>query len=288
MDPHARFEPKSIDDVKKQVGQLADVNMDILKVFYDDMSHAFNKPLPKLERLMLENIVTEAHAKDLKVMVHAYELENHKDALKAGVDIVAHSVVTAPIDDEYTALAQKNKLLYIGTLSVYHDVFNKDEIRAFIARDVVQRTVPKKTLDTLAPGGPLDGFEETIKREYFKQQLPTIMANMKKAHESGIAIAVGPDTGVPGAFPGIAVHREMELMVKAGVPASAVLVAATKTGAEYLGQPLLGTVEVGQIADLIIINGDPLNDITQTLNLQTVIKSGRVVNREKLLQDIMK
>lgn len=285
--PSARIEPRDLRDVQQQVGRLADAQVDILKVFYDDMSVAFTSPLPQLEKGLLESIIKEAHSKKLKVMVHAYNNENHKDALKAGADMMAHSAVTAPVDDEYLQLARKNKTLYLATLSVYHDVFDEKVIRDFIARDFVQKTVPKKTLDTLVEKGPLDSFEKTIKQDYFKRQLPTIMANLKKVFESGIAVGVGPDTGVPGAFPGIAVHREMELMVQAGLPPAAVLVAATKTAADYLGQPLLGTIERGKMADVVIVNGDPLEDIRHTRHIECVIKEGHIINRERLLEDIL-
>jgi imidazolonepropionase-like amidohydrolase len=232
-------------------------------------------------------VIEEAHSLGLKVMVHAYKTEDHKDALRAGADIVAHSAITNPVDDEYINLARKNRTLYLSTLSVYYDVFDEDSIREFIKQDFVQRTVPKKTLETLTAKEPLDSFEKSIKQDFIKQQLPTIAGNLKKLSENGIAIGVGPDTGVPGSFPGIAVHREMELMAKAGVPPAQVLVAATKTAATYLGQRSLGTIERGKVADLILVRGNPLEDIRNTREIELVIKEGRVINREKLLGEIM-
>lgn len=285
--PDARIEPKDLKEAERQVDRLAAAKVDILKVFYDDMRSAFTAPLRKLERTLMQGIIARAHSRKLRVMVHAYDTENHKEALRAGADIMAHSAVTAPIDREYLELARKNKTLYLATLSVYHDVFDEKAIRALIAQEFVRKSVPKKTLDTLAENGPLDDFEKTINQAYFKRQLPTIQANLKKAFENGIAVGVGPDSGVPGAFPGISVHREMELMVEAGIPPAHVLVAATKTGAEYLGQKSLGTIEKTKIADLVIVSGDPLKDIRNTRNIELVIKDGRVVNREKLLDEIL-
>ena len=76
-------------------------------------------------------------------------------------------------------------------------------------------------------------------------------------------------------------------MVQSGVNPARVLVAATRTAAEYLGQRSLGTVEPGKIADLIVVAGNPLEDIRSTRNIETVIKAGQVINREKLLAEIM-
>ena len=82
-------------------------------------------------------------------------------------------------------------------------------------------------------------------------------------------------------------HREMELMAKAGVPASDLLVAATRTGAEFLGQDAIGTVEPGKTADLVIVDGDPLEDITNTRNISAVIQDGRIIDREQLLRETL-
>src|SRR5262245_8240831 len=286
-DPNARFEPINQAEIRQQVGKLADAGIKILKLFFDDMNDSFSQPLPKMKRKLMEAIISEAHARNLKVMVHAYNTVDQKAVIRAGANIMAHSAVTAPVDDEYLALAKQSKTLYLATLCVYHDVFDENVIRSYIAQDIVKKSVPKKTLDTLISPEPLNSFEKSIKQANIKRLLPTIQSNLKKVAESGIPIGVGPDTGVPGAFPGLAVHREMELMVQAGVSPAAVLVAATRNAAEYLGEPMLGTIEKGKTADVVIVSGDPLQNIRNTSNVETVIKDGKVINREKLRADIM-
>lgn len=287
LNPSARIELKDLEDVKRQIDRLVAAKVDILKLFYDDMSSSFVTSLPKLEKRLMEAVIDEAHTRKLKVMVHAYRTEDHKEVIRAGADIMAHSAITTPVDDEYLRLAKESKTMYVASLSVYHDVFNENVIRELIDYESVRRTVPKKTLDTLRSKEPLDSFEKTIKQDYIKRQLPTIDSNLKKVSENGVAIGVGPDTGVMGAFPGFALHREMELMVQAGLSPASVLVAATKTGAEYLGQPMLGTIEKGKTADMVIVEGSPLEGIKATRNVEIVIKDGQLVNREKLLEEIM-
>lgn len=284
--PIARMEPSNLTEAEQQVNCLADAAVDILKIYYDTQCCAFLNPLPKLDTAIMERIIGEAHHRKLRVMLHAYDNRYHKDALRAGVDILAHSAVTAPVDDEYLELAGTAKTLYLATLSVYRDAFDEKSLRDFIAQDFVEKTVPKKTLDTLAEGGPLDDFAKVIKQPYMRDQFPTIQANLRKVFESGVAIGVGPDTGVMGAFPGLSVHREMELMVEAGIPPAQVLVAATRIGAEYLGEQSLGTIEPGKIADLVIVNGNPLEDIKDTRNIEMVIKEGCFIDRERLLEEI--
>jgi imidazolonepropionase-like amidohydrolase len=285
--PLARKEPKSAREAAEQVNELADAGVDILKIYYDTQCCAFVDPLPRLDTKIMERIIETAHARNLKVMVHAYDNKYHVDALRAGVDILAHSAVTAPVDDEYLKLAAEADALYLATLSIYHDAFDAASLREFVAQDLVQATVPKKTLDTLAEGGPLDGFLTITRKDYIKEQLPTIRSNLKKVADSGIAIGVGPDTGVMGAFPGLSVHREMELMVQAGVQPARVLVAATRTAAERLGATPLGAIAEGKDADLMVVDGNPLEDITHTRNIQMVMKQGRIVDRKALLNEIL-
>ncbi|HUE81546.1 MAG TPA: amidohydrolase family protein [Pyrinomonadaceae bacterium] len=285
--PDARIELTDRTSIKQQVRRLANAKVEILKLFYDDMSSSFTRPLPKLEKELMEAVISEAHANKLKVMVHAYRTDDHKDAMRAGADVMAHSAITEPVDDEYIELARKSRTMYLATLSVYHDVFDEHSIRSLVAEEFVQRTVPQKTLKTLTDAEPLNSFVKSIKQDYIKQQLPTIDANLKKLSENGIAIGVGPDTGVPGSFPGIAVHREMELMVQAGVIPAKALVAATKTGAACLGQKLLGSVETGNKADVVIVKGNPVDDIKNTRKIEVVIKEGQLIDRERLLSEIM-
>lgn len=285
--PIARVEPNDAASASDSVDSLARASVDFLKVYYDAQCCAFVSPLPKLERAVMESIVVAAHARGLKVMVHAYDNENHLDALRAGADIMAHSAVTAEVDREYVDLARKNGALYLATLSVYADAFDQRSLREFIRQDFVQGAVPRRTLDSLGEDGPLDSFLKTVKQGYLQRQLPVIRKNLRTLFENGVPIAVGPDTGVMGAFPGISVHREMELMVEAGVPSADVIVAATSAPARYLGLDSLGTIELGKTADAVLVGRNPLDDIRNTRQIEMVIKQGAVVDRAGLLRRIL-
>lgn len=285
--PEARVELTDATNIRAEVGRLARANVRIMKLFYDDMSSSFVSPMPKLKKELMEAVIREVHARKLKVMVHAYRTEDHKDALRAGADIMAHSAITEAVDAEYIELARRNNTLYLATLSVYHDVFDESAIRELISRDFVQKSVPQKTLKTLASPEPLNSFEKSIRQSFIKGQLSTIDANLKALSENKIAIGIGPDTGVPGSFPGIAVHREMELMVNAGVTPVAALIGATGTAATYLGQRSLGRLAPGNVADVVMIKGNPLEDIRSSRNVEVVIKAGKILNREALLSQIM-
>ncbi len=95
--------------------------------------------------------------------------------------------------------------------------------------------------------------------------------------KAGGNIVTGTDA--PAITPGISMHREMEFLVNMGLTPMQAILAATKTGAEYLGvEKDLGTIEPGKLADVIIVDGDPLKNIRDTRNIVTVIKDGVVMD----------
>jgi len=104
--------------------------------------------------------------------------------------------------------------------------------------------------------------------------------NVRKLREAGVKIAAGTDAGNPGVLFGPSLHRELELLVEAGLTPMEAILAATKNAAELLGMEELGTLEPGKLADLIAVEGNPLRDISTIRDIRLVIKGGKVlVNR---------
>lgn len=285
--PDARLELDDVDAVPDAIARLAGTGVNFVKVFYDDMCCAFHRAMPKLRKPVMERVIVEAHRHGLPVAVHVYELEGHKDVLRAGGDVLYHSAVTGRIGDDYIKLAQERGAAYVATLSIYHDTYNPAMVRQWAESPWVREATPGRTLDTLAPGGPLDDFESFTRRDHMAQQFPNILANIKRVCDAGLPFAAGPDTGVPGVFPGISVHREMELMVMAGVPPVMAIRAATMNAAALIFEPSLGRIAPGMSADMILLKEDPLADIRATRSIDTIWKAGAAVNRAALLADIM-
>jgi imidazolonepropionase-like amidohydrolase len=97
-----------------------------------------------------------------------------------------------------------------------------------------------------------------------------------RLHQAGIPVLTGSDAPTPGTFPGISLHEELEELVAAGMPPAAVVAAATIGAARYLGlADSLGTVAVGRLADLVLVEGDPLRDIRNTRRIAAVWIDGR-------------
>ena len=192
----------------------------------------------------LANLVKEAHLSGRKVAAHAHGAAGIKAALRAGVDSIEHGSMT---DDEAIALFKSTGAFLVPTL---------------MAQESVER---------LAKSGVLKG-QRAEKALYIS---PLARENIKKAIAAGVKIALGTDSGV---FPHGKNAHEFELMVGLGMNPMVAIVAGTKNAAELLGlDKELGTVEVGKIADLVAVDGNPLDDVKTLTVPAFVMHEGKVV-----------
>jgi imidazolonepropionase-like amidohydrolase len=224
----------------------------------------------------------EAHARHLPLIVHATGLAEAKAALRAGADLLVHSVWDLPVDGEFLDLAKKNGTIYCPTLTVAggYDRMN---------RSVVSGTPPE--VDD--PGGCVD--EETIARiastpragagkvdaakagrfADLERLGRTMAANLRAVHDAGIPIAMGTDAGNPLTLHGPSVYAEMEAMEAAGLTPMEVLVDATRIGARAMGREKdLGTIEPGKAADLLVLSGDPSASVKNLRKVRFVVRGG--------------
>lgn len=111
-----------------------------------------------------------------------------------------------------------------------------------------------------------------------KDVFPVALQIVRRLHEGGVGLTAGSDVGMPWITPGVSLHRELQLLVQAGIDKADVIVMATRNGAEGLGlEDQLGTVEAGKLADLVVLSEDPLSDIHNTRSLAAVYKAGELV-----------
>ena len=105
----------------------------------------------------------------------------------------------------------------------------------------------------------------------------------QKMHTSGVLFLAGTDSPNPSILPGFALHDELRLLVSAGFNPMEAIQAATLNPARYLGRERdIGTIETGKLADLVLLDANPLDDISNTQKIRAVIVNGRYLNRETL------
>ena len=229
----------------------------------------------------------EARRLGLPLIVHATGLREAKVALRAGAQLLVHSVWDQPVDQELIDLALDHGAIYCPTLTVgsgYVRMFEGAVTGAPPVVDDPHGCVDKETLGKVAETVELGAIAEaegmtatsvaagatrTAQRDRIAAQ------NLDRLHQAGVTIAMGTDAGNPLTLHGPSIYAEMEAMQAAGLTPSEVLVAATRGGATAMGrQDDLGTIEAGKIADLVILEADPTTDIANMRQLRYVVRAG--------------
>jgi|GEM_PF-555773 len=274
--------PTTEEEAREAVKKLAPKKPDLVKIIYEKGSKKFTS----LTFELMEVIIDEAHKNDLKIVTHITTLEQAKDAVKAGTDGLAHIVANKEVDEALLKDMKDKNVFCLPTLSVF-EVFSGLSLSSqkFLEWPLVAKGVCQEIVEDLKEKSKLEMF---TKNTFFKKErLSFAKINLKKMADSGIKLALGTDAGNPVVFFGSAVHRELELTVEAGLSPLEAITAATKNAADILEQDdKLGTLAQGKLADILIINENPLEDIKNTQDIFMVIKNGEILDREKLAEEI--
>ncbi|MEP7067588.1 MAG: amidohydrolase family protein [Usitatibacter sp.] len=233
-----------------------------------------------------------AHAANVRLAVHATELVTAKAALRAGADFLVHSVEDRAIDDEFVALMKKNDAVYCPTLFVTMGYM-------YALSGTWRPTEEEKRLADpriLAAMGDL----AKMPKEAIPERVALMMSNppqvkpsqvaldnLRKVWDAGITVAMGTDAGNIGTLHGPSVFREMELMTRAGLTPLQVLRSATWNGARVMGLDRAGgAIEAHRLADLVILDADPLQSVANLSRIHRVIKGGAVFDPAELMKAV--
>jgi imidazolonepropionase-like amidohydrolase len=274
--------PTTEEEARQAVQKLIQAEPDQIKIIYEKGSKRFTS----LSYELMGTIIDESHKNDFKVVTHILTFEQAKDALRAGTDGLAHMVSDREVDEEFLDEMKQRNVFCIPTLTVYESLSGGMlTIPENLNGPLAKKGICREILADLKQKKEMPGLKESLGN--MKDALHFAQINAKKMHDKGIKLAVGTDAGNPAVFFGPSVHREMELLVEAGISPAEVLRAATINAAEILGQQeRLGTISKGKLADILVIEGNPLEDIRNTQNIFMVIKNGHILDREVLARMI--
>jgi imidazolonepropionase-like amidohydrolase len=243
-------------DGRKAVQDLAAHKVDIVKIWVDDRDGKYQKLTPALYGAVID----EAHKDGLRVTAHIFKLEDAKGVLRAGVDAFAHSVRDRDVDDEFMSLVKQHPNLVVNP-------------------NLPDRGVKTDVSWLKASLSPADmqKVEEANTDRPKAQEFYGIQArNLARLNAAGVRIILGTDGNTPWGP-----HVEMADMVAAGVTPMQVIVASTRNPAEFLRMADAGTLEVGKSADFIVLDANPLDDITNTRRISAVYLRGAAVDRTR-------
>ena len=284
------YTPDSVDGIRESIMEIKAANADGVKIVYDDLSYVTSQPRPMLKSEVVEAIIKEAHKQGLKVYVHAPILKYAKEALRFGADGLVHGIISDPVDAELISLMKKNRAVYITTHAIFESVADTG---GWARREVAfddRGSIPKEVFALGTDPQRIKAWEERWDNLWMaKAKLSVLRANLKKLQDSGINVVLGSDTSSAGSGTGVLLglgsQVELTLLVEAGLTPLQALQAATINAARMIGKEKeLGTVEPGKHADLLILDADPLADISNVRRIHRVIKGGVAYDPAEVLR----
>jgi len=273
VEPDQLYRVNTPDEARSAVREMAGRKADVIKLWLDSV----NGTLPtKMSPEIYTAAIDEAHRAGLRVAVHIHDFDDAKAILDANADIIAHGVRDRPVDAAFIEEMKAKGTWYIPTLAL-------DEA-TFVYADDPPWTHTAFFKGALSPAlrAQLESNDWRVKTRAApesaaaRKSLDMNLRNVKTLYEAGVKIGFGTDSGAsPLRIPGIAEHRELELLVRAGLTPLQAITLATSKAAELLKLNDRGTVAEGKWADLVVLDADPSVDIGATDRIAAVWHRGR-------------
>ena len=245
------------------------------RVVYDHRAY-LGRAMPTIDRPTLDAVVATAKANGLKTVVHVGTWEDLRHAILAGAAAVTHTPEGPPPAD-IPALMVERGTLHISTLAVQSDYSRFADDPSLLDSPLLASMIGAKAISLYKqpPTGMLAGWLklQRTSREAIAMAVRTLSA-------AGVIMVTGTDGGNPAVFQGYSVHRELRLLVEAGLSPWDALRATTINAARLLGRKW--GMEIGDEGTLLILDGSPLVDVRNTERIHAVILRGVRVDRDAI------
>ena len=277
--------PKTQEEARKQVDDLAAKGVNAIKGILEAgvPGHTFNR----MNLDLLRAVVEEAHVIKLPASIHTGDSRDVIDAVALGADSIEHGSFRDEIPDATIAEMAAKGIAFDPTLSVAEGFtdFSKGKTD-LLKRSLVQQVATKELLtgtEHATTSDEMKPFREQIGQYPMSVEIGD--RNLMKAWHAGVLLVTGSDAGNFLVIHGPTVQREIELWVAAGIPPAVALQAATLNAAKLLrADRRIGTIEKGKEATLLIVDGNPLQDVRALSSVSVVLLKGERVNRNTLFE----
>jgi len=264
------------EEARAAVRQTAARHPDLVKIWVDD----FHGTLAvKMSPAISNAVIDEAHKLGLRVAAHVYYLADAKELVRAGADVLAHGVRDHPVDAELIALMKAHGTWYIPTLDLDESSFIYAEHPDWMDTPFFEQALSPALSAQFKNQAWREGvLNKTHDVDVSREALAMNKRNLKALVDAGIPIGFGTDSGAtPLRIPGIAEHRELRLMVDAGLTPLQAIHIATEESAALLHLHDRGIIAPGKLADLVLVDGDPTAHIQDADKIVAVYHRGRLV-----------
>jgi imidazolonepropionase-like amidohydrolase len=275
------IEVDSPEMARELVRKQLEYKPDLIKIWFivpGDGNFTPNLPI-------IEATIDEAHAAGVRVAVHATQLEAARASVKAGADVLVHSVDDEEVDEEFVALVKESGVIYTSTLIVmegYGDVLGGNVRMTNVERELGDPDVVMTWSEV--PMGPDAEAIRARRRARLERTMLIMQRNLRMMQDGGAIIAAGTDAGNIGTLHGPAIHREYELMAEAGLTPREILVSTTRNAAlVFAAEPETGTLTTGKYADFLVLDADPLADVANLQRIHRVVKGGVALDPADIL-----
>jgi imidazolonepropionase-like amidohydrolase len=250
---------------------------DLVKLTFDEHGWGTRPLIPLLEPELMAEVGRYFNEHGIRTTVHISHEFRARQAIEAGINTLAHPIIQGPVSEGFVRLMAATKVPMVSTLTIGEGYSRLVEHPEFLDRPIYQATYEPETLEQLRTT-VRDGYAARTWTTWMKVMTPVAQENLRLIADAGGVIVLGSDQST-----GPASHRELELMVEGGIPALEAIRIGTLNAAIFMGKEReLGSVEVGKLADLVLLSADPLENISHTQEIDLVIKGGKIVDRSAL------
>ena len=236
-----------------------------------------------LSERLLAALVRAAAADSMRVVADLGASNGSDWGIRSGIAAYAHAP-TAAISDATISSMKARGMMNISTLAVFESFAHRRlrDLR-FLDEPLLARSMPPLFIDELRTFArrPTTAAEDAMAARY-AGGMATAMSNVRRMHAAGVPIVAGTDAPYPGVFFGEGLHRELELLVEAGLTPLEAISAATSNAAKFAHDSTWGTIEIGKRADLLLIDGRPHERIGDTRRIVALMQNGRLLDRNQL------
>jgi imidazolonepropionase-like amidohydrolase len=274
---HAIYEVSTPAEARAAIRVMADKKLKSVKIWVDDRGGTY----PKMSPEVYNAIIDEAHKHQMKVHAHATQLADQKAVVRAGVDVLLHTVAAQKIDEELVSLIKEKKPYWVPLIGLGDrtDVCDDDPF--------ITQTLPTKLVAEIRATTVVRPLEPTC------GQLPPNAAareenlgnNFPKMIAGGARLVLGTDAGISSGYTfGSSEYHEIGRWVQFGLSPSQAIVAATSRSAEVMGLTDTGTLAVGKRGDFIVLDANPLDAVRNARQINGVYLRGAKLDRAVLAQ----